>query len=121
MGRYDLLLLLNLPIVVFGLARAISMHQQASINRFSLALRLSFWTAILLSLIFSRRIYGWFYRNHLVHSSTLGVTTIILSTGILFSLFLSIRIYARLETVEKQQADLLTRLAILLSKDDSAR
>lgn len=118
MDRYSLLLILNLPIVIFGIARATSMYQQLGINRTSLALRLSFWVAILLSLVFSHRLYEYLYSNGLVQSPALGIPTIILATGILFCFFLCIRIYTRLEIIEKRQSDLLTKLAILMSEND---
>lgn len=116
MDRYTILLLVNLPFIIFGVVRAIDMFKSSVTNFGGLIARLLFWSAITISLVFAKNIYTDFYDRGWVNGSVISVTTILLTTGIIFNLFLAIRLYSKIDTVEKYQAELLTKVSIITSE-----
>ncbi len=115
MDKYTLLVVLNLPFVVFGLFKAWTMYRGRVFNRFGLALRLCFWLAIAIGLIFDRAIYSFLLTHHLTDSVPLSITDVVLTTGIVFCLFLCMRIYTKLDMLERRFDELHERLSIRMS------
>ena len=117
MARYLLLFFLNIPFVIYGFIRTIAMFREARIGPISFLIRLIFWSSILFCLIFARGIYNYLLKRNLVYGSSLSVAIIILATGIVFSFFLMVRLYSRLDMLERRETDLMTKLSILLSEN----
>jgi hypothetical protein len=115
MDRYWLLVILNLPFIIFGVARALKMFRMGTTTLPGLISRLVFWSLITASLIFAQNIYKDFYNRGWVDSPVISMTTIILTTGIIFSLFLVLRLYSKLDALERRQAELLSKLSIINS------
>jgi hypothetical protein len=116
MDRYTFLFLINLPFIIFGILRAFAMYKVSITTITGLLSRLVFWLLIAAALGFSNSIYAWLYDNGLVNAKEISLTVVVLATGIIFSLFLIIRVYAKVEAVEKRQTELLTKLSILNSE-----
>lgn len=114
MDKYALLIVLNMPFVVYGLAKAIAMFKKGTINRAGFAARALFWLAIGCGLIFARQIFAFLVANQLTDTTTLSLADVVLATGIVFCLFLIIRIYAKTDAAERRLDELHERLSILL-------
>lgn len=120
MDKYTLLLLLNLPFVVFGIFRALFTYKQESLSHLGLMLRLVFWFTILAGLVFAEQIYSYLVRNNLTNSGPLSLPDVILVTGVLFLLFLSVRLYAKNELLEDRITELHEQLSINTSLNNKS-
>ncbi len=116
MDKYTLLFVLNLPFIIFGLIKSVAMYKRGSTQRVGLALRLIFWMAILLSLFFAQDIYNYLLGHRLTDTSPLSLADVVLTTGIIFCLFLCTRLYSKLDATEKRLSALQEKLSIQLSK-----
>ena len=116
MDRYTLFFIINLPFIIFGVLRAFAMFQSSVIAIPGLISRLVFWIFIALALGLSRDIYAKLYDKGLVNSRTMSLSVLMLATGIIFCFFLIIRVYSKLDAVEKRQAELLTMISIINSE-----
>lgn len=116
MDKYTLLFVLNLPFVLFGIFRSITMYKASIIQWPGLCLRLIFWIAILLGLLFAKEIYSFLLGNNLTDSAPLSLADVVLVTGIIFCLFLCTRLYAKIDSMEKRLTDLHEKVSIHLSK-----
>jgi hypothetical protein len=116
MDKYTLLLILNLPFVVFGFIKAAVSYKQEIVGRMGLIIRFGFWFAILMGLVFAQSIYTYLAENKLTDSGPLSLPDVILVTGVIFSLFLIIRLYSKVELLEKKLTDLHEKLSITLSE-----
>ena len=115
MDKYNLLIILNVPFVVFGLIKAWTMYKKHIVNRLGLFLRLFFWLMIAAGLIFDREIYNFLLFHHLTDSVPLSLADVVLTTGIIFSLFLCIRIYTKLDLLERRVDELHEQLSLRMS------
>lgn len=120
MDKYSLLLILNLPFVIFGIVRAFVMHHEGLLQRMGLAIRILFWSLILFSLIFAEEIYNFLSRNNLSDTNPLSLAEVVLTTGFLLCFTLCLRAYAKADYLERRLSDLQEELSILHSakKDD---
>jgi hypothetical protein len=118
MDKYTLLIILNMPFVIFGLVNAFILYRDSSLGRFSLFIRIIFWTLIAAGLIFAKGIYDYLVHNDLTNSQPLSLADVVLVTGVSFCLFLSLRLYTRLDHAERKITDLHEKLSIALSKKD---
>lgn len=115
MDKYTLLIILNIPFVVFGLIKALVMYKEETIQRIGLALRIVFWGAILFGLLFAEDIYNFLFRNQLTDTTPLSLADVVLVTGVMLALSLCIRLYAKIDTLEKRVTDLHEELSIKAS------
>lgn len=116
MSKYTLLILLNLPFVIFGVAKAISAYKKGTVGPMDLAIRLGFWLLVLIGLIFAEEIYDYLVVKGLTDSTPLSIADVVLVTGLSFCLFLILRLYGKLEAQERRFANLHERLSIVLSE-----
>jgi hypothetical protein len=119
MSRYTILIILNLPFVIFGILSAVARYKESSLGRLSLLIRLVFWMLIGLGIIFAHQIYNFLIQNDLTDSQPLSLADVILVTGVSFCFFLTIRIYSRLDHTERKLSSLQEHLAILLSEKEN--
>ena len=115
MDKYTLLLILNLPFVFFGYIKATELYQKGSLSRGGLGLRLLFWTLILLVLAFIKPIYNFLFSHNLTNSTPLSIADVVLVTGLNFCLFLCLRLYSKIDILEKQLTDVHEKLSIWTS------
>ena len=116
MDKYTILILLNTPFVIFGVIKAFVMYKEQIIQRFGLLIRIIFWVMIFCGLIFAQSLYNFLFSNHLTDTTPLSLADVILVTGVMLSLSLCIRLYAKIDTLEKRVSDLHEEISILLSK-----
>lgn len=116
MDKYTLLFVLNVPFILFGLIKSVAVYRRGSTQRVGLVIRLIFWTSILLSLFFVKQIYEFLIGHRLTDSAPLSIADVVLTTGVIFCLFLFTRLYSKLDATERKLDDLHEKLSILLSK-----
>ncbi len=112
MDKYTLLIILNLPFVIFGLIKAIVTYKQNTIPRLGLVLRICFWLLILSGLVFAKQGYHWLIQHHLTDSTPLSIADVLLVTGVLLCLILITRLYAKLDMMDRRFTDLHEKLSI---------
>lgn len=115
MNKYLLLLLLNTPFVFFGLVKSMALYRTHKISRISLIFRLLVWLSVFIVLLFSQKIYTFLLSHNLTDSSPLSLPDVVLATGMVLSLSLCLRLYARIDTLEKKVSDLHEVLSIITS------
>lgn len=116
MDKYTILILLNMPFVIFGLLSAFGRFKDGLLGRMSLLLRLLFWGGIAAGIIFAENLYDFLVGKNLTDSPPLSLADVILVTGVSFCFFLSLRIYNRIDQMERRQTELQERLSIILSE-----
>ena len=121
MDKYTILIILNLPFVLFGLLKAYTMYRAGILSRFSLLLRICFWAGTGLCIIFSKFIYSFLQGHNLTDSPALSLADVLLVTGVNFSLFLCLRLYSKLEQTERRVTELQEKLSIKLSNPAAKR
>lgn len=112
MDKYSILLVLNLPFVIFGYAKAIIMYKTGVTQRIGLLARIAFWSFILFGLAYAEKIYEYLIRHNLTDTTPLSLADVILVTGVIFSLFLCLRLYTKIDILEKRVSDLHEKLSI---------
>lgn len=116
MDKYTLLILLNLPFVIFGYTKALVMYRTGDLQRLGFFVRLLFWTIILLGLVFAESIYNFLFTNSLTDTTPLSLADVVLVTGIIFTLSLCLRLYSRIDALEKRVSELHEKLSVLHSQ-----
>jgi hypothetical protein len=115
MNKYILLIIFNMPFVIFGIISALARYKESSLGRLSLIIRLVFWTVIGLGIIFAQQFYDFLIRNDLTNSQPLSLVDVVLVTGVSFCFFLCIRLYSRLDHNERKLTELQEKLSIILA------
>jgi hypothetical protein len=117
MTKYQLLFLLNIPFVLFGLARIIIALKKGETRTVGIIVRTSFWIVILVGLLFSENIYNFLVMNGLTDSTPLSIADVILVTGINLCFALILRLYTKIEKQERRFVDLHESISIKLSDE----
>lgn len=115
MDKYHLLVYLNAPFVIYGFIKAFSMYRKGTVKRFGLTLRLGFWLTIALGLLFAKELYAELARRGLTDTTPLSLADVVLVTGVIFCLFLIMRLYTKADMLERRVADLQERVSVELS------
>jgi hypothetical protein len=116
MDKYTLLLILNLPIVLFGLLTVFEQYNKKRISKRSLIIKLSFWILIMLGLVFSESIYEYLVMNSLTDSTPLSIMDVVLITGLNVSFVMHSTQLIKVDNMERQINELHEVLSIKLSK-----
>jgi len=119
MDKYQLLFVLNIPFVIFGLLKALMAYRTRSLDRLTFGLRVLFWIAVFLLLIFAHSIYDYLFRHGLTDSSPLSLPDVVLATGMMLCLSLCVRLYAKTDAMDKRLSDLHEKLSIMTSENES--
>jgi len=112
MDKYTLLFVLNLPFIIFGVIKSITLYNKHSIKKLGLIFRITLWMVILFSLLYVRNMYSFLFRHKLTDSVPLSIADVVLTTGILYCIFLYTRLYSKLDATEKKLSDLHEKLSI---------
>lgn len=121
MDKYTLLTVLNVPFVTFGYLRAFLMFHEGKLGRWGLGTRLLFWSLILFGLLFAEKIYNSLAQNNLTDSSPLSIPDVVLVTGVIFCMFLCMRLYTKVDNLERRLSDLHEKLSIILDQKSELR
>lgn len=116
MDKYRLLMILNTPLVLYGIAMAYNSRKKGNIRGIGFALRTLFWLAVLCGLWFAREIYDFLVVRGLTDSTPLSIADVVLVTGVSFCLFLILRLYSMIDAQERQFTALHEALSIELSE-----
>ena len=115
MDKYTILILLNVPFVMFGVIHAVLSYKDGIIGRLSLLLRFIFWAVIACGLFFAKYLYNLLTGSNLTDSTPLSLADVILVTGINICLFLCFRLYTKLDHTERRLSELHESVSIILS------
>lgn len=116
MDKYVLLFILNIAFVIFGYLKAVMLYRTKNTDTLTFMLRMVFWTAILLVLVFSHGIYNYLYNHGLTDSTPLSLPDVVLATGIMICLSLCVRLYSKVDAMDKRISDLHEKLSIYISE-----
>lgn len=117
MSKYELLFILNVPFVIFGLLKALMSYRTDKIDGLTFTLRVFFWTLILFVLIFAQEIYNYLFSHGLTDSTPLSLPDVVLATGLMLVFSLSIRLYSKFDAMDKRISDLHEKLSIYVSEN----
>ena len=115
MSKYTLLLILNIPFVLFGLYKVLMLYRTKKIGVFHFVIRLGFWFGVLAILGTAQSIYEYLYSHGLTDSTPLSIADVLLVTGVLACLTLVLRLYSKLDKLENRLSLLHEQLSIEMS------
>src|SRR3981081_3773019 len=101
MNKYLLLAVLNVPLVTYGLFKAIVYAKEGVYSKAQLSIRLLFWLSCLGAIVFAKQVYDFLRGNNLTDSPPLSIADVLLTTICFLSLIMIIRVYTRLEKAER--------------------
>lgn len=121
MSRYLILLLLNTPFIIAGLANALVSFKLGKISRTRLIYQCTIWVTVFVGLAAVKPIYEFLFSNNLTQTEPLSLFDVVQITGVVAVVFIAHRTRAKLEGLERRVQDLHQELSIRLSKDDKYR
>jgi protein-S-isoprenylcysteine O-methyltransferase Ste14 len=115
MSKYLLLVLINLPVVLVGVLRAITRYKTkpARISHNKAVLEVLFWLAIGVGLSFVEPIYNTLLRHNLTDSPPMSIFDVALLTLFVFALLLIVETNEEMTALKKTVSRLHERLAIV--------
>lgn len=117
MSRYLLLLLLNLPFIIFGVIGAITQYKLGRSSRRRLIAAIGVWLAILVALIIAQPLYEFLYSNELTQTEPLSLFDVMQITAVVLVFYIANRTRNKLEVTERRLNDLHQELSIVLSEN----
>lgn len=115
MNKYQLLILLNMPFVIFGLLKTYSLHASGSLSRLAYGIRMVFWLVVGTGILFTQQIYSFLVHRSLTDSLPPTLLDVTELTGLVLCITLCLRLYTKLDVAEKRLSDMHERLSIELS------
>lgn len=115
MSRYLLLFLLNVPFICAGIFNAVVSYKLKKLSRNKFTFQIILWLCLLVGLLLTQTFYNYLFSHKLTVSEPLSIFDVILTTGLIIVLFVSMRTQQRLDTVERRLHDLHQELSIKLS------
>lgn len=116
--RYILLVILNMPIIAFGLLNIFTQYKLGRMSKERLLHQISLWGGTLIVLISSFPAYNLFTGKPIFDSSELSLFDIFQTTAIIIIIYLLNRQRQKIEQNEKTIRDLHQELSIRLSETD---
>lgn len=115
MSKYLLLVLINLPIVLIGVVRAITRYKTkpARISRNKCIIEVVFWLSIGVALSFVEPIYNTLIRHNLTDSPPMSLFDVLVLTLFVFCLLLIVEVSEELTALKKTISRLHEKLAIV--------
>lgn len=117
MSKYVLLAILNLPFVLYGYFKAVVYFKEGVYSVAQLVVRLLFWSVALTLIVLAAPIYNFLVNKALTDSPALSLADVVLATLSSLLLTMLIRVYTRVERIERQLTDLNEALALKHSRD----
>lgn len=115
MSKYLLLVLINTPIVLIGIMRAITRYntKPARISKNKAVAEVVFWLSIGVALSFAQPIYNAAVRYNLTDSTPMSLFDVAVLTLFVFALLLIVETNEELTALKKTVSRLHERLAIM--------
>lgn len=117
MSRYLLLVILNLPLLIAAMMNTIVGYKLGHMGRRRFIFGMIFWSLILAGLVFLKPIYDYLFTNNLTQTEPLSLFDVLQITGIIFTLFIAVRAYGKVNLLERKVQDLHQELSIRLAED----
>lgn len=121
MSKYLLLFLINLPIMLFGITRAITRYKTkpARISRNKCVIEVALWIAIGVALSFVEPIYNALIQHNLTDSPPMSLFDVVVLTLFIFCLMLIVELGEELASLKKTISRLHEKLAIIEAEEDN--
>jgi hypothetical protein len=116
MSKYTILIILNAPLAIYGLFNVFLSYKLKRLRPAQAFIRIVFWSLTLATIILVEPISSYLYQKHLTDSPAFSIFDVFLATGIMISLILVARAYARIAEFENRQTQIHEKLSIELSK-----
>ena len=119
MSKYLLLILINAPIVLLGIVRAITRYKTkpARISKNKAVYEVLFWLSIGVALSFAQPIYNALVRYNLTDSTPMSLFDVAVLTLFVFALLLIVETNEELTSLRKTVSRLHEKLAIMDAVD----
>ncbi|MEI6755711.1 MAG: hypothetical protein WCK80_01690 [bacterium] len=115
MNKYILLILLTAPLALYGFFNVILSYKLKKLRPLHASIRLVFWGTLLIGIFSVRPISDFLYAHDLTDTTPLSIFDVLLATGIMISLLLVARTYARIADLETRLTEMHEKLSIILS------
>jgi hypothetical protein len=116
-SRYVILIILNAPLIIFGIINSVVGYKLGHMTRKRFILGMMFWTILFVGLICVKPIYSFLFSNNLTQTEPLSLFDVMQITGIIFTLLIANRAYGKVDLLERRVNDLHQELSIRLSKE----
>ncbi len=115
MSKYLLLVLINLPVVLIGVVRAITRYKTkpARISRNKAVIEVVFWLLIGVALSFVQPLYNTLIQHNLTDSAPMSVFDVAIMTLFVFGLLLIVETNEELTALRRTVTRLHEKLAIV--------
>lgn len=115
MSKYVLLVLINLPVVLIGIVRAITRYKTkpARISRSKCILEVLFWISIGLGLSVVEPVYNTLIQHNLTNSPPMSLFDVVLLTLFVFALLLIVETNEELTALKKIVTRIHEKLAMM--------
>lgn len=115
MSRYLILVILNLPFIIYGIFNAIVSYKLRQSSKNRLVFRLALWLAILAGLILVEPLYNYLFSNNLTQTESLSLFDVIQITGVVIVLLLANRANTKAVNNEKRFNELHKEISIRIA------
>jgi hypothetical protein len=117
-SRYQILLLINLPLIIAALTSALVDFKLGKLSKKKYLFQTAIWAIILGGLASAEWIYQYLFSQNLTRTEPLSLFDVIQITGIITVLFMANRSRIKVESLERRVQDLHQELSIRLSEKD---
>lgn len=123
MSKYLLLVLINTPIVLVGIVRAITRYKTkpARISKNKAIYEVVFWLSIGVALSFAQPIYNALVRYNLTDSTPMSLFDVAVLTLFVFALLLIVETNEELTSLKKTVSRLHEKLAIMDAEEHTKK
>lgn len=115
MSRYLILIILNTPLIIAAILKAVVSRKLGRTTKTKFLFRLFLWIGIFFGLVFAQPIYGFLFSNNLTQTEPLSLFDVIQITGIIATLFIANQAFSKADALERRVQDLHRELSIRLS------
>ena len=114
MSKYLLLVLVNAPIVLIGIVRAITRYKTkpARISKSKCVIEVIFWLSIWVALSLIEPLYNTLIRHNLTDSPPMSIFDVVLLTLLIFCLLLIVETNEELTALKKMTSRMHEQMAI---------
>lgn len=123
MSKYLLLVLINSPLVLIGIVRAITRYKTkpARISKHKAVVEVLFWLSIGAALSFAQPIYNAAVRYNLTDSTPMSLFDVAVLTLFVFALLMIVETNEELTALKKTVSRLHEKLAIMDAEDTTRK